>query len=187
MTLELLAPEGATLESAAAVIASALSVRDRAARAHDRSYFDTFDGLLHGHGAVLVHERGELVLVRNGVERARAASRRPRRPFLVTDLSEGPLRDALAGLVGVRALLPTARIHTRERALDLLDDERKTVARGVLCAAAEAPGANGSADLRRPRLSLEGVRGYDQELQALMRTLLGELGFVAAGRSMIDD
>lgn len=187
MTVELLAPEGATLESAAATIAGALSVRERAGRAHDRSYYDTFDGLLHARDAVLVHEGGELVLVRDGVERARAPLRRPRRPFLVAELAPGALRDALASMAGVRALLPLARIHSRERAVDLLDDERKTVVRGRLSAPATTPDGNGVAGRLRPRLSLEGVRGYDGELEALQRRLLSELGFAAAECSLLDE
>jgi CHAD domain-containing protein len=185
MTVELLAPEGATLESATAGIARALAVRERPARARDRAYYDTFDGLLRAAGLTLSHEAGRLALAgsNGGPRSAQQAIRRPSRPLHLSDLPEGPLRDALRAVVGVRALLPLAQIRSHERALDVLDDEEKTVARLVVA----APSLAGSNQALAPRAVLAPVRGYDAELAAARDTLSRELGFAVSDRTVLDE
>src|SRR5579871_3694726 len=188
MTAQLLAPEGATLESAAGAIAGALHVRERPARVRDRSYYDTFDGLLYQAGLTLEHEHGALVLAEpeSARVRARQALRRPTRALLLSDLPEGPLREALAPVIGVRALLPLVRLSSRERALDVLDEEEKTVAHVVVSAPA-VPSADHAVVLLRPRAVLTGVRGYDDELARVNDTLVGTLGFEPADGTVLEE
>ena len=45
------------------------------------------------------------------------------------DLPCGPLRDSLEPIIDVRRLLPQVEVEIHGRMLDVLDDERKTVAR----------------------------------------------------------
>src|SRR5947209_15903780 len=138
MAVELLAPEGLSLESVAGLVAGAVPVRDRRVRGHDYSYYDTFDGLVRAAGVSVAHGDGALAVFdgSDGAVRAQGVLRRPTRPVRLADLSADSLREALEPVIGVRALLPVARVHTRERALDVLDDERKTTVRMVLRAPA---------------------------------------------------
>jgi CHAD domain-containing protein len=84
-------------------------------------------------------------------------------------------------LIDVRALLPLVEIHIRERPLDVLDGEQKTVARLRL----QQP-ALGRRRLR-PRLQVAGVRGYDKALAKVADALVGGLGFHAAAQPLLDE
>jgi CHAD domain-containing protein len=97
------------------------------------------------------------------------------------------LRDALSPVVDVRALLPVVRVRCRERPLDLLDDERKTVVRLAL----EAPALVNSERTRtaslRPRIRIAAVRGYEHELERVCRALQDDLGFSATDQPLVDE
>ena len=101
-------------------------------------------------------------------------------------LEAGALRDALVPIVEVRALLPLVHVHSRVHGIDVLDTERKTVVRMTL----EQPAAVTSSSSHRPlrpRVRLAGVRGYDDELAAVQRTLEDELHFKRAEEPLIDE
>ena len=182
-------PVGMTMAEAAGSLSDALTVRQRSERGRERSYYDTFDGRLHGEGLELVFEAGDLVLAdrASGSTRARTSMARPRRPLLVTSLTPGELRGALDEVVGVRALLSLARVHCRERAIDVIDDERKTVVRLTLSAPAVLGAADGATEVLALRLAVEGLRGYDDELARVSRVLRDELLFTDAARSLADE
>ncbi len=200
MHAELLPPEGMTLEAAAGAISGVLTVRDRLHRTRDLSFYDTFDGLVRATGQAVVHEDGNLALLArangagsaNGSGRAPGAGsatvalRRPARPLFTADLPAGALREALAPVIDVRALLPLVRVHSRERAIDVLDDEGKTVVRLTLSAPA-AVAADRSLVLLRPRLALIAVRGYNAELERTRARLVAELGFAEAVDPLEDE
>jgi CHAD domain-containing protein len=182
---DFLPPEAQTLEAARETVSSLLEIREGPVREARRTFYDTFDGLLHARGLSLVGEQGELALIGNdsGEECARGEVR-ARGEVLVLDLEPGRLRDALLPIVKVRALLPLAEVRTRLRALDVLDDERKTVVRMTL-EAAELIG-NGSNLQLRPRLHVAPVRGYDAEF-AELRAKLQDRGFVATEEPLFDE
>ncbi|MEA2146547.1 MAG: hypothetical protein QOG59_2134 [Solirubrobacteraceae bacterium] len=178
-------PVGMTMAEAVGALSDALTVRQRPERGRERSYYDTFDGLLHGEGLDLVFEAGDLVLCdhASGSARARASLPRPRRPLLVSSLTPGELRGALDEVVGVRALLSLARVHCRERAIDVIDDERKTVVRLTLSAPAVLV-PDGSTEVLAPRLAVEGLRGYDDDLARVCGVLRDQLFFTDAAQSL---
>ena len=63
----------------------------------------------------------------------------------VWDLPNGPLRDSLQPVVDVRRLLPQVEVEIDGRVLDVLDDDRKTVARiRIEAGRARTPGRAGS-------------------------------------------
>ena len=185
---ELLLPDQVTLHGVGEVLAAALPIRDGVRREHDRAYFDTFDGLLHGAGLWLVHEDGVLALVERdtGLVRASLAMEPPARPLFASELAAGPLRDALIDLIEIRALLPLVRLHARERLMSVLDDEQKTVVRLVLDESTVTGGAAAGSRLR-PRVRVLAVRGYDTEHRQVEATLEHELGFKPAEEPLVDE
>ena len=89
-------------------------------------------------------------------------------------------------MIDVRALLPLAHVHSRVRALDVLDGESKTVVRMTL----EEPVLISSAGRHkplRPRLRLAVVRGYDAHLDSVRRGIERDLGFKPADQPIVDE
>jgi CHAD domain-containing protein len=176
-----------TLDEADAALCARLDTAGTAAGDTDRVFYDTFDGLVHEAGAMVVHEDGRLALLeRSGRERAQLKMARPSAALLVGQLEPGPLRDALAEIVEVRALLPVVHLSSRLRRLDVLDGERKTVARISL----EQPALISTSGLRRPlrpRVRVSPVRGYGKELREVRRRLEHDLGFAPADRSLVEE
>jgi CHAD domain-containing protein len=97
-----------------------------------RTWLDTFDWRLFRAGLNLEAATGrrgsELVLARHGEQVAAEVVRGVRWPAKIGDLPAGPVREHLARIVGVRALLPVAQatgVQARRRALNTDD---KTIA-----------------------------------------------------------
>ncbi len=157
-------------------------VRNGRERRVDRTYYDTFDGLLHRAGLTLSAQAGALALAErdSGAVRARETTAPPRFAF---ELEPGPMRDALSPIIDVRALLPLVRVRTRELPLDVLDDERKTVVRLAL----DEPSVVKPARALRARLRVEPVRGYGAELERAVTTLERELGCSAPDEPLVDE
>jgi CHAD domain-containing protein len=183
---ELLLPDGISADRAidrlpVAMDGVHIEGTDRGVEESDRVFYDTFDGRLRAAGASAVHEHG-----RFGFGALTVEATRPPRRVLATGLEPGPLRDALAPIVDVRALLPLAHLHVRERHLRVLDDEHKTVVRLTL----EEPTVVGSDERRTelpPRVRLVAVRGYDAWLERVRRALEYQLGFERAAATLVDE
>jgi CHAD domain-containing protein len=185
---DLLPPETMTLQAAGERLLSAFDVGEHAVVESDRTYYDTFDGLLRARGLSVVHENGRLALIdrHTGVVRAAIPAVSPGHAILPMNLDDGPLRQALLPIVDVRALLAVAQVHSRVRGLDVLDDRQKTVVRITL----EEPAVVGSrrrAKPLRPRVRLGAVRGYDNELAAVRHQLEQELLFTPADQTLVDE
>jgi CHAD domain-containing protein len=188
MTAELLPPDEMSIEAAGVALTAAVAVEDGAAQEVDRTFYDTFDGLLHAEGLTLYHEGGRLVLLDNAsaAERAVLLGPPPTGPLAPETLTPGPLRDILTDVCGVRALLALVHVRSRVRAMRVLDDERKTVVRVKL----EEPAliaASGPAPSLRPRVRLAAVRGYDTELANVNALLQSELAFKPSDQSLADE
>src|SRR6516165_7372177 len=110
---EFLPPVGLSLEAAGEMLTIRLPVRGRGTGDSDRTYYDTFDGLVYGAGLSAVHEGGRMLLTDrdSGTVVASMAMAQPTRPLLAFELEAGPLREALLPVIEVRALLPLAHIH----------------------------------------------------------------------------
>jgi CHAD domain-containing protein len=178
-----LLPEGMTFASAGRELASRLSIRAGKTRSCDRAYYDTFDGLLHRAHLIAVWDDGQLALVERDSDRvlARVAVEKPGPRVFAADLPPGRLRDSVRGLIDVRALLPLTEIRVRERPLDVLDGQRKTVARIRL----EAPTV-GRKRLAT-RVALRAVRGYAEAEQRVSETLETVLRFPRAEQRLVDE
>jgi CHAD domain-containing protein len=185
---DFLPPDDMSLDAAGEALISHLPVSEGATGETDRTFYDTFDGLVYGAGRSAVHERGRLALVdrESGEEQAGVLAPQPTQPLLALALEASPLREALAPIVDVRALLPLVHVHSRLRELDVLDDERKTVVRLTLEEAALVFSSSRHTALR-PRVRLTAVRGYDEELERVRAQLENELGFKAADQPLVDE
>jgi CHAD domain-containing protein len=154
-----------------------------------RTWLDTFDWRLYRAGLTLEQvSRGggaaELRLTgRDGTLvaaeplRSGRGGRLPRWPAQLAGLPAGPLAEQLAGVIGVRALLPVARATSVLHEQRALNADDKTVARVTadrmsvtFPAAAALP----------PRLAVRPVRGYQAQADRLAG-LLAAAGDLAAG------
>ncbi len=185
---DLLVPDTMTLTGAGQALAHHLTISDRGASEVDRSYYDTFDGLLYERELSCVHEAGQLALVERATGHTVASTRAPlpTQPLLATELAAGALRDAIAPIIEPRALLPVVHVHARVGVLSVLDGAQKTVVRVTL----EQPLVVSDGDVQRPlrpRARLTAVRGYEDELGAVEHTLEHELGFRPADQPLVDE
>jgi CHAD domain-containing protein len=138
-----------------------------------RSYtvLDTADRRLRAAGVDLDLETGRggprLVLREPGGRAPLVAEvRRPRRSrYLLRDLPAGPLRERLAPIVDMRALLPLANVQVGAQQVRVLDVEDKTVARVSLASpVALVGGGEAGAVPLTPRVDVSGVLGYPKPL-----------------------
>lgn len=125
------------------------------------TYHDTFDWRLHRANVVLKFPASEPA------------------PAFAWDLPAGSLRQQLEPLTAMRRLLPIVELEQTRVVLHMMDDERKTVVRAVLCST--RAGLPGSAERAPLRITLEAVplRGYDLEHENLVRVLRNDLGLAA--------
>ena len=126
-------PEGLRPDQLMAALAGSFGFQTFPEYAAEVVYADSFDWRLYQRGHLIhCHDRswtlyhgdaGEVTVQQDGPELgARCFAR---------DFPPGPLRDLLAPLLGVRALLPLARVHLVGRQVRLLNQDDKTVARLV--------------------------------------------------------
>jgi CHAD domain-containing protein len=120
-----------------------------------------------------------------------AEARRPRRNrYLLRDLPAGPLRERLAPIVEMRALLPLANVKVGAQLVRVLNADDKTVARVSLASpiALIDAGDAGAVPLT-PRVDVSGVLGYPKPLgrvtAAVRRGPKG--GLVDAPASLADE
>lgn len=145
-----------------------------------RTFLDTFDWRLcrGGHVVELVGDGKAERLIWRRTEGALPPVSIPvdRRPRFVEDLPEGAVRDALAPILEMRALMPVARLDSRVRTALGLDRNLKTVVRVDVEENTARP-LQGRTTVPLPaRLRVVPVKGYDA---AFART-------VAAVRASLD-
>jgi CHAD domain-containing protein len=177
-----LLPEGASAAAASRAIAAVLDVRGGRLCSDERAYYDTFDGLLHAAGLVAVWEKGELALIERDSDRIRAreALSKPTSPLFARDLPDGRLSEALTELIDLRALLPVVQVRCRERPLDVVNRDGKTVVRLRV----QQP-TLGRRRLRG-RVHAAAVRGYESAYRRVGQTFETQLGFQPAP-SLVDE
>ena len=126
-------PEGLRPDRLLAALAGSFGFHTFPEYAAEVVYADSFDWRLfqrghlihcHDRGWTLYHgDAGEVTVQQDGPELGVRCFAR--------DFPPGPLRDLLTPLLGVRALLPMARVHLVGRQVRLLNRDEKTVARLV--------------------------------------------------------
>jgi CHAD domain-containing protein len=173
-TRVLQAPEGDSpdLESILHALGSQYVVATGASERIRRRRLDTFDQRLRGAGLTLEHQitasTGRLVLGRlDGSTTLTAPVKDLRWPALADALPPGPVRDAIAPVTGIRALMVASDERRRIQPLALQNEDGKTVARVELdVPASPASTAPGEVVLRP-------LRGYDASARRAARLLAG--------------
>jgi CHAD domain-containing protein len=188
VTTELIAAERPSSAAVREALAPEFELRLGEAVTVQRVYLDTFDGLLYAEGLSLRWERGRLELRARDAElpSEAAACPEPDRPLPATGLPPGGLRDALSGVIDVRALLPQARVRVATESIAVLDGMQKTVAR-LLLETPELISPTGHAKPLGARVRLLGVRGYDEALERVRERLGATLSLEPAERTLQDD
>ena len=186
-------------------LTAAFSVaEDRHASRVRRTWLDTFDWRLYRAGLTLQHVItqagpiprgiGELVLTGTGGQRLTVPAGLARWPALPEALPPGPLRERVAAVAGLRALLPTVSVISQVREVRLRNEDDKTVVRISIDGMSLL--VPGYAPIPA-RLAVTEVRGYLAQARRAGRILAGAglalsrqtaLGAAlsAAGRSPLD-
>jgi CHAD domain-containing protein len=156
----LIAEEPPSVEAIAAAVSERFTVGPVASQREDYVYYDTFDALLREAGASLAWR---------------------------DDVAPDPsaLDDRVRAVIGVRALLPQARIQSVTETVPLLDELDKTVVRVDI--ASPVVLVDG---VRRPlpaRLFVRGVRGYDEEQSVVYDLLVASLPLRRAECTLHDE
>ena len=120
---QLLLPDGLSASGTADRLAALVPVVTQRAHSIDRTFWDTFDGRLHGAGLALADAGNRLVLMdaTTYAERASGAHARGSRRLALDDLP-AELRDHVAVVIEMRALTPIARVRSRMLPINVLDD-----------------------------------------------------------------
>ena len=153
------------------------------------TWYDSFDWRLYRSGHELVHERqGEnagLCLYRLDDGELEAHLPLATVPRFPSELPAGRLRERIAPLLGVRALLPQVSAVREERSLRILDKEEKTVTRLVLQAIKTRENRRQAYHHLPPMLRVAAVRGYAKWLHKVERILRHELALEPAPCSLL--
>jgi CHAD domain-containing protein len=166
------------LESIVAVLSSRFAVATGPRRLVRRRRLDTFDRRLRAAGLTLEHQlmagrhmsgsdpAEQLVLGRPDAGSPQAVAVKDLRwPAPADALPLGPLRDAVAPVIGVRALMVASDERRRMRRLELRNEDGKIVARVELDEPASVP-----AD--PARVSVIRLRGYDDQARRAVGILV---------------
>ena len=134
------------------------------------TWLDTFDWRLHAAGISLEY-RDDGPLIMQFPDGSRLQGPRAKKwPALLHDLPPGRLRDALAPIVGLRALLSVVTVQRAVRESRVLNADEKTVARLL----------TESGDDGTSRLQVQPLRGYEVDGDRIAR-LMGRVdGFKAS-------
>ncbi len=171
--------DAADLETVRANLDQHLTVKAGRVRAGTKTFYDTFDGRLHGAGVTLRHAAGRLTLTDRATGEPLAGAEAPARAeqrLFDHDLGE-ELHARLADVIEMRALTPVARVRTREITLGVLNDDLKTVVRLNV---ETHEGLNG-------RLSATAVRGYESDRERIDTLLADTLSLPEATVPLVDE
>ncbi len=142
---------------------------------------------MHAAGLALIAAGGRLVLAdaTTYAEHAAETARRGVTRMLATDFAAGPLRERIAPLIEMRAVVPVARVRSRQLPVNVLDDIGKIVVRLRVEEPTAIAGEQRIA--LQPRLHIVGVLGYERAYEEVHALLTGAMGLVSTIRPVQDD
>jgi CHAD domain-containing protein len=148
-----------------------------------RRYYDTFDWRLYRAGLTLLWEGDRYELRRLDRDEVVASLGAVGQQKFWWEFRDGPLKEQLRDRIEERALMPLANVDIDRRIGDVLNEDRKTVAR---IAVEEITLPNGDASTARVRtVILKPVRGYRRDFRLLHEGFSGR-GLDDRGRPWFD-
>lgn len=166
-------------------LADDFSVEETAESRHSVVHLDTADWRLRRAGIDLIWSPRSEELVASATKGALLVERITafQTPALIGAIPTGPMRELIAPVISIRALLPFATTRTDRREFAVRNEDAKTVARlRWYDLAVEEP-------LRQrlpAQLEVERLRGYDAEAVAIERRLIADGTFEARPGSWLD-
>ena len=139
---------------------------------HQFTVLDTFDGRVRQAGARLTRDgvNGGSTIVwqpRGGGSHISVLSSQP--ASFIWDLPDGPFKEALTPVIGVRRLLPQADAEECGALLDVVDEREKTIARLRIAAGRARLPMSSSAWQQLPTLvTLSSLQGYERAYERLV-------------------
>jgi len=122
-----------------------------------------------------------------GAPELRVVCPRQRRRYLAGEIPRGALAERLAGIIGVRALLPLVELRREEIPVRVLDREAKTVVRLIVADLWALPKGSPEPLRLRSRVEVTGVLGYRRQF-AQVDSAVGDAPDLATGTtSVVDD
>jgi CHAD domain-containing protein len=170
-TIEKAAQPDAIAQSLQALV----SARARPIVRHRVTLLDTFNGRIAAAGGRLTARAGERGLQlewqpRDRHVRVEASVKTP--VGFAWDLPCGPMRDSLQPIIDVRRLLPQVELEIHGCMLDVLDDDRKTVARiRIEGGHARTPRRDSPWHCIPTLVTLTALRGYEAAYERLLRII----------------
>ena len=167
--------EAARPEVIADSLQSLVLARERPIARHRLLVLDTFNGRIAAAGGRLTARAGDEGSrlewqPRDRQVRLEVSLKAP--VDFAWNLPCGPLRDSLQPIINVRRLLPQVEVEIHGRTLDILDDDRKTVARiRIEGGRARTPRRTGTWHSIPTLLTLTALRGYDAAYERLLRII----------------
>lgn len=166
------------VEAVAAALRPRFAVAPGPERTVAHTWLDTFDWRLHAAGISLEYlDDGPLTAQLPDGTRIAGPLPAGNWPAQADDLPPGPLREALAPIIGPRALLPVVTVRHTARESRVLNADEKTVARLL---------AEGTDD-GTTRLRVQPLRGYATAGDRIARLLAGLDGLSALTTTPYDD
>lgn len=144
--------------AALATVHAKFSVVDEGKSKLHRRWYDTFDWRLHRAGLVLEQVGAQLTLTRDSGEQLVQVAHTLDGPTFAEGLPAGPLRDQLAPILGIRALLRVAETTGVATDLRVLNSDEKTVVRITH---------------DESFLTVQPVRGYQAQADKVTKALTG--------------
>ena len=169
----------------------AFSLQEQPEHSLVQTYLDSFDWRLYLGGLLLRREQEgrERRLVLSDLQTAHIRESRRLEgnpPRFATDLAPGMMRDTVAPLLQMRALLPQVEIESRILPLRVLDREQKTVLRLMIESHQSREPGGGDFHALEGRICLLPVRGYHRPLQRMLAFLGEELGLVPLQQGLLE-
>jgi CHAD domain-containing protein len=168
-TLQTAYDEPLDLEAITGALSTRFSVVTSPVRPVRRARLDTFDHRLSTAGLTLQHQSGldgDVLVLADSETTLSQPVEKLRWPTLAEALPAGRLRELMAPVTGIRALIAVSQESRLLRRLDLLNEDGKTVAR-VEVDEPESPTAGPAL------LAVRTLRGYEDQAQRAVRLLSG--------------
>ena len=157
-----------SLKTLSAMLGSRYSTTEPEISEQEGRYFDTFDLRLYKGGYICLTRNGRFSLfsLRNGKESCGMPLDSEKPPRFQEEYPEGRLRDILAELIDVRALMPLAMVREQKERREIQNSEGKSIAHMIVMHRRLISNGGTEKDID-PIIALTPLRGFDDETAGL--------------------